>query len=183
LSSYVSTDGKGAIETFEKLAQKSCSEYENGIEALAVLKGDVDNMGDYIRTAGVTKNYASFDMFSKSIDGFFSRHIPEMMAGKYPDTYTVFAGGDDLFLIGAWNEVLDLARDIEAEFKRFVKSDKLSISMGIILAKPTTPISYLADISEEALEEFLTVTRKHGLELQAIGHMIDDKTGNIIEIQ
>jgi CRISPR-associated protein Csm1 len=75
------------------------------------------------------------------------------MKEKYPDTYTVFAGGDDLFLLGAWDEILKLAREIEKEFKEFVKSDDLSISFGIALAKPSTPISYLANHTEELLEE------------------------------
>ncbi len=57
------------------------------------------------------------------------------------------------FLLGAWDEILDLARDIEKEFKLFVNYDKLSISFGIAIAKPTTPISYLADYTEHLLEE------------------------------
>jgi CRISPR-associated protein Csm1 len=73
------------------------------------------------------------------------------MAEDYPDTYTVFAGGDDLFLIGAWNEMLKLARTITDRFRAFTKG-ALSLSIGIILVKPNTPVSYVALKSEEALE-------------------------------
>ncbi len=163
LSSYVCSHN-GTIATFEELSENSCADYENGIKALAVLKGDVDGMGEFIRTSDVTASYENFDIFSKSIDGFFSKYISQLMTEKYPDTYTVFSGGDDLFLIGAWDEVLDLAREIESDFKRFTKGN-LSISMGIILVKPSTPISYLAEISEEALEAAKEVDGKDAITL------------------
>ncbi len=101
-------------------------------------------MGKFLENSDVTNSFESFDSFSKTMDNFFSLYVPKMMKENYPNTYTVFAGGDDLFLLGAWNEILDLARDIEKEFKLFVNDDKLSISFGIAIAKPTTPIRYLA---------------------------------------
>jgi len=87
------------------------------------------------------------------MDNFFSLYIPKLMKKDYPNTYTVFAGGDDLFLLGAWDEIIDLARDIEKEFKEFIKSEHLTISFGIALAKSTTPISYLAEHTEKLLED------------------------------
>ena len=52
-----------------------------------------------------------------------------------------------------------------------------------LLCDPQTSGGLLVAVSEEALDEFLAVTRKHGLALQAIGYMTDNETGNIIEIQ
>ncbi|AFI06625.1 crispr-associated protein, csm1 family [Helicobacter cetorum MIT 99-5656] len=69
------------------------------------------------------------------------------MEEKFPNTYMVFAGGDDLFLVVTWNEVLDLARQIRKYFRSFV-NNKLSVSFGICIAKSNTPISYLAQASE-----------------------------------
>lgn len=164
LSSYVNSEN-GAVTTFEKLASKSCGgDSEKGVKALAVLKADVDGMGDYIRDTDVTDSYANFDMFSKSIDAFFSRHVPALMREKFPHSYTIFAGGDDLFLIGAWDEVIDLAREVETAFSRFVKG-ALSISMGIIIVKPSTPIGYLAETSEAALEASKALDGKNGMTL------------------
>ncbi|SFV69015.1 CRISPR-associated protein, Csm1 family [hydrothermal vent metagenome] len=120
---------------------------------MAILKADVDNMGKFLEKSDVTDSFQNFDKFSKTMDNFFSLYIPNMMKKKYKNTYTVFAGGDDLFLLGAWDEVLEMAREIEHEFKAFVNSDELSISFGIAIAKPSTPISYLADYTEKLLED------------------------------
>ncbi len=152
IKSYVLRAGD-SFATFETLAENSCKESETGIEALAILKADVDNMGKFLEKSSVTDSFENFDKFSKTMDNFFSIYIPQMMKEQYPDTYTVFAGGDDLFLLGAWDEILELARIIREEFKVFVKDDTLSISFGIAIAKPTTPISYLAEHTERLLEE------------------------------
>jgi len=152
IKSYVLFDGNSPAN-FKVLADNSCQELETGIKSLAVLKADVDNMGKFLEKSDVTNSFENFDKFSKTMDNFFSIYIPNMMRDKYPNTYTVFAGGDDLFLLGAWNEVLNLAREVESEFKSFIKGDDLSISFGIAIAKPTTPISYLADYTEKLLED------------------------------
>jgi len=152
IKSYVLFDGNSPAD-FKVLADNSCQELETGIKSLAVLKADVDNMGKFLEKSDVTNSFENFDTFSRTMDNFFSIYIPEIMRKKYPNTYTVFAGGDDLFLLGAWDEVLNLAREVESEFKSFVKSKDLSISFGIAIAKPTTPISYLADYTEKLLEE------------------------------
>ena len=156
IKSYVLYQEKARIiapADFKVLADNSCKGLETGIKSLAILKADVDNMGKFLEKSDVTNSFENFDGFSKTMDNFFSIYVPNMMRDDYPNTYTVFAGGDDLFLLGAWDEVLDLARDIEKEFKAFIKDDNLSISFGIAIAKPSTPISYLADYTEHLLEE------------------------------
>jgi len=153
ITSYVLFDNENNPADFKHLADNSCKDLDTGIKSLAILKADVDNMGKFLEKSNVTNSFENFDSFSKSMDNFFSLYIPKIMKNKYPNTYTVFAGGDDLFLLGAWDEVLNLARDIESEFKAFVKNKELTISFGIAIAKPSTPISYLADHTENLLEE------------------------------
>jgi CRISPR-associated protein Csm1 len=152
IKSYILFDGRSPAD-FKVLADNSCKDLETGIKSLAILKADVDNMGKFLENSDVTNSFENFDLFSKTMDNFFSIYIPNMMKEKYPNSYTVFAGGDDLFLLGAWDEILEMAREIEREFKAFVMSDELSISFGIAIAKPSTPISYLADYTEHLLEE------------------------------
>lgn len=139
--------------SFETLAQASCGgDKKQGVKTLAVLKADADHMGRFIRESDVTAGFENFEDFSKGMDAFFSLHIAALMREKYPDTYTVFGGGDDLFIVGAWDEVLALAREVHESFGIYVKG-QLSLSMGIALAKPSTPISYLAEHTEHLLEE------------------------------
>ena len=153
IKSYVLYKNESPVD-FETLAKNSCSSTpDQGVEALAIVKADVDNMGKFLENSEVTNNFESFDAFSKTMDNFFSLYVPKIMENDYPNTYTVFAGGDDLFLLGAWDEILELARRIEKEFKEFIEGDTLSISFGIALAKPSTPISYLAEYTEKLLEE------------------------------
>lgn len=152
ISSYVKRNTQ-SVADFTELANSSCGDAEKGLKAIGVLKGDVDSLGKYLRESDVTQSFENFELFSKSLNNFFSVYVPKvLMEGKYANTYTVFAGGDDIFLIGAWDEIIKLALVIEEEFKIFVKN-KLSISMGIIVTKPSTPVKYLADISEEKLDE------------------------------
>lgn len=151
IKSYMLKEDKNPVD-FKKLAENSCANLETGIKSLAVLKADVDSMSKYLKDSDITQKFENFDTFSKTLDNFFSLYVPKLMKEKFPNTYTVFAGGDDLFLIGAWNEVLDLSRLIHNEFKRFINS-KLSISFGIAIIKPSYPVSRIAEYTEELLEK------------------------------
>jgi CRISPR-associated protein Csm1 len=160
IKSYILFDGRSPAD-FKVLADNSCKDIDTGIKSLAILKADVDNMGNFLEKSDVTNSFEKFDSFSKTIDNFFSLYIPSLMKNRYQNTYTVFAGGDDLFLVGAWNEILDLAREIESDFKAFVKNSGLSISFGIAIAKPSTPISYLAEHTEELLEDAKDIDKEN----------------------
>lgn len=58
----------------------------------------------------------------------------------------IYAGGDDLFLVGAWDEVLEVAIDINRAFKQFT-NEKLTLSAGMAMFSPTYPISKMAEIA------------------------------------
>jgi len=152
IKSYIKKDNDEPVD-FSDLAKASCKELETGIKSLAILKADVDSMGDFLKNSNATESFENFDHFSNTMDNFFSLYIPKLMRKKYRDTYTVFAGGDDLFLLGAWDQVLELAKEIQYEFKNFVKSNKLTISFGIAIAKPSYPINRLAEYTEKLLEK------------------------------
>ena len=146
------------VLTFSDLAHLSVKEgikedrREHGVEVLMALKGDVDFMGRFIRDSDVTNSFARFNFFSRMVDYFFSVYVPHLMQEKYPDTYTVFAGGDDLFVLGAWDEVLRLSQEVQEKFKAFCEGN-MSFSVGLIMTKPNKPINFVANIAEEALEE------------------------------
>ncbi|WP_277640948.1 type III-A CRISPR-associated protein Cas10/Csm1 [Wolinella succinogenes] len=152
LASYVKKNGE-AIETFEDLADASCGGGEEGIKAIMSLKGDVDGMGKYISNKDneVTNSFARFNFFSRMMDYFFSVYASEKMKGK--NIYTVFAGGDDIFILGAWDEVLEFAKELREDFMKFASGSGLTISMGMVLTKPNKPINFVAQIAEEGLEE------------------------------
>ncbi len=151
IKSYVLFDKDKPVD-FSTLAEYSCHTSDSGMAMLGVLKADVDGMGKFLEESDVTESFESFDMFSKTIDNFFSLYIPkQLMKNKYKHTYTVFAGGDDLFLLGAWDEIIDLSKEIHNAFETLTKG-RLSISFGISITKPSVPIRYLAEHTEDLLE-------------------------------
>ncbi|MBR2917662.1 MAG: hypothetical protein IKC25_02860 [Campylobacter sp.] len=122
-------------------------------------------MGAFIQNSSIKDSYLNFNMFAKNIDSFFSLYIPQIIQNEFKDSYVVFAGGDDLFIIGQWQSTLDLARRIRAEFIDFVKSKELSISFGIALFKPSRPVNYLAHHLEELLKNSKNIDGKNSITL------------------
>ena len=161
---YVKKDRYDVPQTFEVLAKNSCKELETGIKSLAILKADVDSMGNFLKESDITSGFEIFDTFSKTLNNFFALYVPKLLKEKYKNTYIVFAGGDDLFLVGSWDEILELSRVIQDDFKKFIKN-QLSISFGIAIAKPSHPISYLATYTEELLERSKELDGKDGITL------------------
>jgi len=145
LSSYVKTDEDGNIETFEDLAK------ESNINAIMALKGDVDFMGRFIKNSEVINSFAKFNFFSSMIDYFFSVYVPNLMQKEYKDSYTVFAGGDDLFVLGRWEEMIELAKRVHDDFAKFCEN-KMSFSVGMVMTKPNKPVNFIAEVAEEELE-------------------------------
>ncbi len=64
--------------------------------------------------------------------------------------YVAYAGGDDLFLVGPWSEMIRVAADINEQFDRYVcHNPDLTVSAGLLISKPKAPIYMLADRAGE----------------------------------
>ena len=55
----------------------------------------------------------------------------------------VYAGGDDVFIVGAWDEIISLAIDLHKKLEQFSQGT-LSISAGIGMFKSKYPVSAMA---------------------------------------
>lgn len=161
INGYVPKDTTGEIKEFDALAGE-----EEGEQALMVIKGDIDNLGrilqegldgtrqssDSASKEGLT--FAKMAGLSRQIDAFFTVFLPYWCDKHYCNTYTVFAGGDDFFLIGPWHSQLKLAEDMQEQFQKYVAcNSELHFSAGLYMVKSGGPILYLAKQSEKALEE------------------------------
>jgi CRISPR-associated protein Csm1 len=121
--------------------------------ALATLKGDVDNLGRIFQQGLSHITFAKMAALSRQLNAFFAIWLPAYCAERYPDTYTVFAGGDDFFLIGPWRKTQELAADMATHFKTFVaENPEIHFSVGFAMTKPGYPIHALAEQAESALE-------------------------------
>ena len=134
-----------------------------GIAFSSGFVSDKDKIEDNLRYATLSR-YADL---SKDIAMFFKVAINKICAGdligcvdfeekafnifgiaKAPKRKVniIYAGGDDLFLVGAWDEVLEVAIDINRAFKQFTNG-KLTLSAGMAMFSPTYPISKMAEIA------------------------------------
>lgn len=149
----------GAGKTFNHIAceDRSCPRNPNewqGQVALMTLKGDIDNLGNIFQKGLSEPTFAKMASLSRQVNAFFAIWLPAICAKKYPNTYTVFAGGDDFFLIGPWLSTQKLAAEMAAEFKNYVaQNSEIHFSAGMVMTKPGQPIHALANAAEEALEK------------------------------
>lgn len=123
-----------------------------GQVALMTLKGDVDNLGTIFQQGMQEPTFAKMAALSRQMNAFFAIWLPAVCKVEFPNTYTVFAGGDDFFLLGPWLSTQRLAARMAAEFKTYVgENPGITFSAGMVMTKPGLPIHALATQAEEAL--------------------------------
>jgi len=144
LKSHIPIDELGDIKTFSEYIEEYGRTVSSGLMAL---KADIDKLGDTFREF-YQKDFKKFNRLSREVEFFFSDYIASLVA-KRDNVYTVFAGGDDLFLIGEYREIVALAKEIREEFYSF-SLEKTTISMGLVMFKPSTPITFVSKMADEA---------------------------------
>jgi CRISPR-associated protein Csm1 len=127
-----------------------------GVEAIGTLKGDVDNLGALFQHGLRNPSFAREAGLSRLLNAFFATWLPAVCASEaeFRDSYTVFAGGDDFFLMGSWRKQIDLARRMRQDFARYVAGNPhITFSAGLSITKPGLPIRQLAASADAALED------------------------------
>lgn len=125
-----------------------------GAAALMTLKGDVDNLGQIFQQGLQSPTFAKMAALSRQMNAFFALWLPALFRAEFPDTYTVFAGGDDFFLIGPWLRTQRLVQRMNEAFKTYVaQNPDITFSAGMVMTKPGLPIYTLATQAEEALDK------------------------------
>ncbi|MCF6149116.1 MAG: type III-A CRISPR-associated protein Cas10/Csm1 [Candidatus Kuenenia sp.] len=144
---------------FHDIAKMSLNKKEDkfsGVEALGVLKADVDNLA-LIFSCGLKRiTLSRLATMSRQMNHYFSVYLPFILSTnkEFKDIYTVFAGGDDLFLIGPWNKIIDFALFLKNSFENYVCGNKkITLSAGISVNKPGEPIPSISERAEDALKK------------------------------
>ena len=160
-----------------------------GIERLAVLRADIDNLGTLFQTGFEDRRFVNIDgekepykfvRFSKTVvlsrylSDFFKRVINLILERKnltdeknelfkeYCNIITertkektdgrnivlVYSGGDDVFAIGTWNDIIEFSVDLRTAFKEF-SSDRVTLSAGIGFFDENYPIFQMAQKTGE----------------------------------
>ena len=155
----------GAVKTFNHIAcedRRYNKEQWEGQIALTTLKGDVDNLGTIFQKGlhnPARQQYSSFAKMaalSRQMNSFFAVWLPAKCAtdATCRNTYTVFAGGDDFFMIGPWYSTQKLATEIVLKFQEYTtKNPDIHLSAGMTMSKPGYPVHSLAEAAEDALTE------------------------------
>lgn len=163
----------GSPKTFLHIAKKALNYTDKqgkfkGVEALGVLKADVDNMGS-IFSFGIRKERQTLSRLatlSRQLNNFFAVYLPYLLStdNRFKDIYTVFAGGDDLFLIGPWNRIIEFSIILQEKFGEYVcKNSEINLSAGISINKPNEPVLSLAHKAEGALHESKSKENKNSI--------------------
>lgn len=150
----------GNPKMFQCIAKKS-----KGREVLGYLKADVDRLGE-IFAFGLkdrTNSVSRIATMSRMLELFFAGYLEQLIKEKYPNIYTVYSGGDDLLLIGPWDTIVDFAVEMRKKFMAFTCNNaSITLSAGVILAKPRMPVFRSVEMAERALEEAKELPKEKG---------------------
>jgi hypothetical protein len=139
------------LPDFEEIAENS-----EGAPWLGVLRMDVDSLGRLFAHGLKPKATLSrMATLSRTVRLFFEgyvAHLCEPYAQKR-QLYLLYAGGDDLFVVGAWSILPELARAIRNAFRQLVGADHITLSAGIAISHANTPLYQLAERARTALDE------------------------------
>ena len=162
--------GPQRIKPFSWLSREDLSLEEDGtirgVDALAHLKGDVDQLGRIFqegladpvqKSSGVKPRrrltFAKTAQLSREMNAFFSVYVPFLCRSEHPSIYTVFAGGDDFSFIGPREKTQAFAAVLRERFADFAaRNPEVHFSAGFTVAKPGIPVRALSDAAEAALE-------------------------------
>ena len=141
----------GDVKTFEVLAESGGA----GRKMLAVLMADVDQLGRlFLEGTGPRWSLARAAALSRMIDGYFSVRLPALLEKEWPNIYTVYAGGDDLLLLGPWKDIFAFATELHEDFTRYsLGNPDVTLSAGIALFDVKAPVSAAARQAKERLAE------------------------------
>lgn len=135
-----------SVPTFEDMCEN------NNFKRMGVLRMDVDNLG-YVFQKGIAPERATLSRYaalSRSFDFFFSGYLNTIWRETDPNkSFIVYSGGDDVFIVGSWDVMIELAKKIRNDFREFTcNNPAFSLSGGVAIVPPKFPIMKGADESE-----------------------------------
>jgi CRISPR-associated protein Csm1 len=157
------------IKDFSELADAS-----EGIARWGVLRMDIDNLGTLFREGFQLKeegkseptsftSLARITTLSDQISLFFEGYLNQIV-GKYnrftadktktDQLYILYSGGDDLFIVGSWDKLIEVAEDIRTQFRQYVcQNPKVTLSGGFSIHRKKYPLYKAAEVAKNALDD------------------------------
>jgi CRISPR-associated protein Csm1 len=148
----------GQPKTFSLIAKKSKKSVGDklvGRELLGFLKADVDNLG-FVFSLGLGDRLsaARFTSISRMMNHFFSEYLIELVKKDFPDIYVVFAGGDDMLLVGPWWQSISFAIMLRKKLSQFCAGNPdITMSSALLMAAPRLPMRKAVEMVEDNLQK------------------------------
>lgn len=156
---YVPIDKDENTLSFDEISKKS-----KGCNKLGAVKFDIDNLGMIFKEGFKFKEnnlgtMSRTSTMSRMIDIFFTEYVRDIINTKYPYTYCVYYGGDDLILISTLSDISNLVIDVYNKFFEFVgQNNSITISSSVVSFSPKTHISQVI----ENCNKKLTISKQKG---------------------
>ncbi len=160
INAYVPRDENDNIKTFSNLAEINCRHIEDGRKvvkpAVMSIKGDIDDLGSLLQNGIKTPTFATLAGLSRQLNNFFTIWLPWLCQTeeKAKNIYTVFAGGDDFYLIGPWLDQVRIVPTLRNKFKEYVcNRNDITFSIGMCMTASGEDVVTMSSMAEEALEK------------------------------
>lgn len=146
----VASKSDGTIADYSNIADAS-----EGVKWLGALRMDVDDLGTVFTNKLENATISRLATLSEALRLFFEGYVPQLCK-EYNENRRkqilelIYAGGDDLFLVGGWSALPEIAQKIRTEFRKFVTGDHITLSGGIAIEHQKFPLYLFADISGNA---------------------------------
>lgn len=156
VATFVPHNADGTVKDFSQIAKQS-----QGLQANAVIKGDVDNLGfllsnpwKFDENNRIACSITDYTTLSNMLHYFFSTVVHKLQEEKYPESiYTIYSGGDDFCMIGAYDKIIEFSKDLREEFVNYCgKNPHLHFSAAITLMHPKQPIRFSIHSTDAKLE-------------------------------
>ena len=156
VATYVPQNADGTVKDFSKIAENS-----EGLQANAVIKGDVDNLGFLLSNPWkfdennmIACSITDYTTLSSMLHYFFSTVVHKLQEEKYPESiYTIYSGGDDFCMIGAYDKIIEFSSELREEFDKYCgRNPHLHFSAAITLIHPKQPIRFSIHSTDNKLE-------------------------------
>ena len=152
----------------------------DGVPRLGICRMDVDDLGQAFVSGFESKDadpeehgkYVTLSRtaaFSRQMSLFFKGYINSVLSGEFGhkqplNVSIVYSGGDDVFLLGAWDDTVAAAVRIRDAFRHY-SCHSLSISAGLAVTDHNYPVRLSAGLAAELEDEAKARPGKNSLAL------------------
>jgi CRISPR-associated protein Csm1 len=165
------------VKPFDALQEQA-----TGLKRLGVLRMDVDNLGNLFSKGLESPCLARIASLSFAVSLYFEGWVEYLAEERNKKDgkdrlYSIYSGGDDLFFVGSWDAVIELAREIRRDLTSYAANHpEIHASAGIALIGGKYPLYQAArdaGSAEEKAKAFVNAKGEMKNAITFLGQTID----------